>query len=305
MGFLDKIFKKKEKSNNEGALFDTMMPKEDYVIPPKKGAAKKSGKKEKKEEQSSDAVKEETARAERLRNDAAEQKASAEELKIKAEKLRKEQTESAKKPSPKKEEKPTEEVKPVKKVPQKKEEKPAEEEKPAKKASPKKEEKLTEEAKPAKKASPKKEEKPVEEVKPEEGDKTGSRGPFFEIKKSKDDRYVFNLYAANHVIVATSQVYSSSSAAMNGIKSVIANADAPVEDQTIKNGESVTYPKWEIYRDKGEAFRFRLNASNGSTVCHSQGYTSKVSCKNGIESIRKNAAAARVEKAYLQKDEKK
>ena len=131
-------------------------------------------------------------------------------------------------------------------------------------------------------------------------------GAFFEIKKSKDNRFVFNLYAANHVIVATSQIYSSAASALIGIKSVIANAEsAPIEDQTIKEHEVLTYPKWEIYKDKGDAFRFRLNASNGSTICHSQGYTSKVSCKNGIESIRKNAKSAKIDKAYLQKDEKK
>ncbi len=83
----------------------------------------------------------------------------------------------------------------------------------------------------------------------------------FEIKKSKDGRFVFNLYASNNVIVATSQVYSSSTSAMNGIKSVIANASiAPVEDQTLKNATTLPYPKWEIYLDKGDQYRFRLCA---------------------------------------------
>ena len=125
----------------------------------------------------------------------------------------------------------------------------------------------------------------------------------FEIKKSKDDRYVFNLYAANKVIVATSQVYSSSTSAMNGIKSVIENAaKAPVEDQTLKSYDTLPYPKWEIYQDKGGQYRFRLNASNGSCICHSQGYTSKASCKNGIESIIRTAKDAEIDKSYLKKD---
>ena len=127
----------------------------------------------------------------------------------------------------------------------------------------------------------------------------------FEIKKSKDGRFVFNLYASNNVIVATSQVYSSSSSAMNGINSVIANAaTSPVEDQTLKNYTTLPYPKWEIYRDKGDQFRFRLSASNGSCVCHSQGYTSQANCKNGIESIIKFASGADIEKSYLDKKEK-
>ena len=127
----------------------------------------------------------------------------------------------------------------------------------------------------------------------------------FEIKKSKDGRFVFNLYASNSVIVATSQVYSSSASALNGIKSVIANAEsAPIEDQTLKKFTPVPYPKWEIYLDKGEEYRFRLCASNGSCVCHSQGYTSKANCKNGIESIIKTAKDAEIIKAYLDKNDK-
>ena len=124
----------------------------------------------------------------------------------------------------------------------------------------------------------------------------------FEIKKSKDGRFVFNLYASNNVIVATSQVYSSSTAAMNGIKSVIANAaTSPIEDQTLKNVTTVNYPKWELYLDKGDQYRFRLCASNGSCVCHSQGYTTKANCKKGIESIIKFASDAEITKVYLEK----
>ena len=148
-------------------------------------------------------------------------------------------------------------------------------------------------AKPAPKAAPNAEEKP--QVKTAVGK--------FEIKKSKDSRFVFNLYAANKVIVATSQVYSSSTAALNGIKSVIENAEkAPIEDQTLRSYDTLSYPKWEIYLDKGNQYRFRLNASNGSCICHSQGYTSKASCKNGIESIRKTAKTAVIDKSYLNKD---
>lgn len=122
---------------------------------------------------------------------------------------------------------------------------------------------------------------------------------FFDIKKSKDDRYVFNLYAANRVIIATSQIYSSSQSAINGANSVIANAEkANVEDQTLKNVTTMPFPKWEIYKDKGGQYRFRLRASNGSCICHSQGYTAKASCKNGIESIIRTVKDAKIDKNY-------
>ncbi len=122
----------------------------------------------------------------------------------------------------------------------------------------------------------------------------------FDIKKSKDGRYVFNLYAANKVIVATSQIYSSAQSAQNGINSVIANAEkANIEDQTKKDYTPLPFPKWEIYKDKGGQFRFRLSASNGSCICHSQGYTTKASCKNGIESIIRTVKNSKVDKSYI------
>ena len=125
---------------------------------------------------------------------------------------------------------------------------------------------------------------------------------FFEIKKSKDDRFVFNLFASNQVIIATSQIYSSSQAAINGVNSVLANAEkAEIEDKTLKNTVQLLYPKWEIYKDKAEQYRFRLYSSNGSCICHSQGYTTKASCKNGIESVKRTVKEAKINKAYLKK----
>lgn len=154
------------------------------------------------------------------------------------------------------------------------------------------------------KPSPSKETKKVEESAETVHASKHVRSGKFEIKKSKDGRFVFNLYASNNVIVATSQVYSSASSAMVGIKSIIANAGtAPIEDQTLKNFTSLTYPKWEIYLDKGNQYRFRLCASNGSCVCHSQGYTAKANCKKGIESIIKFASDAEISKAYLEKSD--
>ena len=49
--------------------------------------------------------------------------------------------------------------------------------------------------------------------------------------------------------------------------------------------------KFEIYQSgKKEEFRFRLKADNGQIILSSEGYTTKASCLNGIESVRKNAA---------------
>jgi len=183
-----------------------------------------------------------------------------------------------------------------------------------KKAAPKAAEKATEEVAPAaaqskaKKAVPAKAEEPevkeeaVAPVANEEPKKITGR---FEIKRTKDERFVFNLYAPNRVIVATSQIYSSSQSAINGIKSIINNAEkSGIEDNTLKEKTTLPFPKWEIYADKAGQFRFRLYATNGSCVVHSQGYTTKSSCKNGIESIIRCSKNPEIDKAYLKKEEK-
>ncbi|MEO1562021.1 MAG: YegP family protein [Pseudomonadota bacterium] len=47
--------------------------------------------------------------------------------------------------------------------------------------------------------------------------------------------------------------------------------------------------KFEIYKDKGGQFRFRLKAGNGEIILASEAYKQKASCKNGIASVMKNA----------------
>ena len=50
--------------------------------------------------------------------------------------------------------------------------------------------------------------------------------------------------------------------------------------------------KFEIYKDKSGEFRFRLKASNGQNILASEGYKTKASAKNGVESVMKNALSA-------------
>lgn len=123
----------------------------------------------------------------------------------------------------------------------------------------------------------------------------------FDIQRARDGRFFFSLYASNHTVIAYSQLYSSSSGAITGINSVIANSQkAGIEDNTLKNPTPLSCPKWEIYLDKAEQYRFRLYAPNGLCVCHSShGYATKSGCKGGIESIKRFSAEARVDKSYL------
>ena len=108
----------------------------------------------------------------------------------------------------------------------------------------------------------------------------------------------FDLKAGNGEVIATSEVYTSRAACLNGIESVRKNAAAAkLEDQTVENFETVTNPKFEVYVDKAGEFRFRLKARNGEIIAVSEGYKAKASCLNGIESVRKNAPEAEIVEA--------
>jgi uncharacterized protein YegP (UPF0339 family) len=52
--------------------------------------------------------------------------------------------------------------------------------------------------------------------------------------------------------------------------------------------------KFELYKDKSDKFRFRLKAGNGEIIAVGEAYETKASAKNGIESVKKNAADATV-----------
>ncbi len=120
----------------------------------------------------------------------------------------------------------------------------------------------------------------------------------FEIKKTKNGGFMFNLKAGNGEVIATSETYNTLDACKNGVNSVMTNAPAAaVEDQTVEGYAAEKNPKFEIYADKKGEFRFRLKAKNGQIIATGEGYKAKASCKNGIESIKKNAVDAKIVEA--------
>ena len=48
--------------------------------------------------------------------------------------------------------------------------------------------------------------------------------------------------------------------------------------------------KFEIKTRKNGEFQFNLKATNGQVILTSEGYKTKASCLNGVESVKKNAA---------------
>ncbi len=103
----------------------------------------------------------------------------------------------------------------------------------------------------------------------------------FDLKKSTSGKYFFNLKAGNGEIILTSEMYSSKSAAENGIDSVKRNAP---DDNRYDRKES----------GKGEPY-FVLKAGNGEPLGKSETYSSTAAMENGIESVKENAPSAATE----------
>lgn len=102
----------------------------------------------------------------------------------------------------------------------------------------------------------------------------------FEVYADKGGDYRFRLKAGNGEIILSSEGYSSKSACMNGVESVKKNAP-----------DDGRYEKKETTSGK---FMFNLKAANHQVIGSSQTYKSASGRDNGIESVKKNAAAAAV-----------
>lgn len=115
--------------------------------------------------------------------------------------------------------------------------------------------------------------------------------------KQTNTGFTFNFKAANGEIIAVSEVYKTEASCINGIESVKKNAQgAAIEDQTVEGFAVQKHPRFEVYIDKAGEFRFRLTATNGQNIAASEGYKAKTSCLNGIESVKKNAQGAAIER---------
>ena len=108
--------------------------------------------------------------------------------------------------------------------------------------------------------------------------------------------FTYSLKAGNGEIIAIGgEVYNKLASVKNGVASVKKNAPiAGIENQTEEGFKKEKNPKFEIYTDKKGEFRFRLKARNGQVIAASEGYKKIESCKNGIESVKKNAPDAEV-----------
>jgi len=102
----------------------------------------------------------------------------------------------------------------------------------------------------------------------------------FEVYKDKGGKYRYRLKAGNGQIILTGEAYNSKDACLSGIESIK------------KNSQKDT--AFETYEDKKGGFRFRMKAANGEIIGQGESYTAKSGCTNGIASVKKNAADAKI-----------
>ena len=102
----------------------------------------------------------------------------------------------------------------------------------------------------------------------------------FELKLAKNGEFFFNLLAGNGQVILKSEMYSSRSAAENGIASVQKNS-----------GEKGQY---ECKTSTSEKPYFVLKAKNHQVIGQSQMYDSQSGCDNGIESCMANGSTTEI-----------
>ena len=110
--------------------------------------------------------------------------------------------------------------------------------------------------------------------------------------RETNGRFSFRLKSDNGQVIVVSQMYKSLDTCKAGIAAVkAAVAAAGVENQTLEGVQPLLHPKFEVYLDTADEYRFRLKAKNGQIIAASEGYASLDGCLNGIESVRNNAPA--------------
>ena len=103
---------------------------------------------------------------------------------------------------------------------------------------------------------------------------------YYELKLAKNGEFFFNLLAGNNQGILKSEMYSSKSAAMNGIASIQTNC---TDDGQYECKESTN----------GKAY-FVLKAKNHQIIGQSQMYDADAGCKNGIESVKTNGVSTEI-----------
>ncbi len=114
--------------------------------------------------------------------------------------------------------------------------------------------------------------------------------PKFQMFKDAAEKFRFRILDETDDIVASSEAYEAYASCIKGIKSVKKNCGSEVEDLTI-NDRKVLHPKYQIFKDAADKFRFHLKASNGEIIAASEGYKTKDDALNGIGVVKRSVDA--------------
>jgi len=102
----------------------------------------------------------------------------------------------------------------------------------------------------------------------------------FVVFKGKNGEDYFRLKASNGEVIFSSEGYKSRKSCENGIASVRKNSQDP--------------KRFEVKKAKDGREYFILKAGNGQEIGRSQMYKSSSGCRNGMKSVARNAADAKV-----------
>lgn len=102
----------------------------------------------------------------------------------------------------------------------------------------------------------------------------------FELRRTVDGQFMFNLKASNGQVILTSERYQELRKAQAGVESVRTNAANAARFETRTASDGKPY--------------FVLKAANAQEIGRSQYYASAATCTKGIASVQANAADAKV-----------
>jgi len=111
----------------------------------------------------------------------------------------------------------------------------------------------------------------------------------YQILEASDGSYYFNLTAANHEIIGTSQMYSSKYNAQRGAATV--RALTLMLGETPETVQATRQARFEVFQGEDKKFYFHLRAANGEIILVSQAYTAKSSAISGISSVETNGVS--------------
>ncbi len=112
----------------------------------------------------------------------------------------------------------------------------------------------------------------------------------FKIVKAANEQFRVQ-FVYNAEVMVWSENYASKASAKNCIESIKKNAPAATTVDLTKDETGSGY-RFEIVEAKNGEHFVRFKAANGESMVRSEGYASKASAKNCIESVKKNAPGA-------------